>query len=54
MAYRADDKGYRFDTQRITAGYDPYENLKAVSLPIYATAAFEFEDVQEVRDSSYL
>ncbi len=50
MAYRADDKGYRFDTQRITAGYDPYENLKAVSLPIYATAAFEFEDVQEAHD----
>jgi len=36
---------YRFDTQRVHAGYDPSEHNLAVSPPIYQTAAYDFKNV---------
>lgn len=37
---------YRFDTQRLLAGYDPSEHNYAVSPPIYQTTGFELKDVK--------
>jgi O-acetylhomoserine (thiol)-lyase len=37
---------YRFDTQRIRAGYEPKDHNYAVSPPIYQTASYEFRDVE--------
>lgn len=41
---------YRFDTQKVRAGYDPTEHHYAVSPPIYQTAAFELESVEYTRE----
>ncbi len=40
---------YRFDTQKIRAGYEPKEHNYAVSPPIYATAAYDFRDVESAK-----
>lgn len=37
---------YRFDTQRIRAGYEPKDHNYAVSPPIYQTASYDFRDVE--------
>lgn len=37
--------GYRFDTQKLRAGYDPEDHNYAVSPPIYQTASYDFRDV---------
>jgi O-acetylhomoserine (thiol)-lyase len=36
---------FRFDTQRLRAGYNPAQHNQAVSPPIYATASYDFRDV---------
>ncbi|MDR0821969.1 MAG: aminotransferase class V-fold PLP-dependent enzyme [Oscillospiraceae bacterium] len=46
----ADNKEYRFDTQRVRAGYDPKNHNNAVSPPIYQTAAYDFRDVEHARN----
>ncbi|MDR0653431.1 MAG: aminotransferase class V-fold PLP-dependent enzyme, partial [Synergistaceae bacterium] len=40
------DISYRFDTQKVRAGYEPSEHRYAVSPPIYQTAAYDFRDVE--------
>jgi O-acetylhomoserine (thiol)-lyase len=40
---------YRFDTQRVRAGYEPKEHNQAVSPPIYQTAAWDFRDVEHAK-----
>lgn len=40
---------YRFDTQRLRAGYEPSEHNYAVSVPIYQTTAFDFRDVEHAK-----
>jgi O-acetylhomoserine (thiol)-lyase len=51
MAIEKQESGaYRFDTQRLRAGYDPKEHNNAVLPPIYQTAAYEFRDVQYAKD----
>jgi len=40
---------YRFDTQRLRAGYDPKEHNYAVSPPIYQTTSFDFRDVEHAK-----
>ncbi len=37
---------YQFDTQKVRAGYEPKDHHYAVSPPIYATAAYDFRDVE--------
>lgn len=37
---------YQFDTQKVRAGYESKEHHYAVSPPIYATAAYDFRDVE--------
>jgi O-acetylhomoserine (thiol)-lyase len=41
---------YNFDTQRLRAGYEPGEHKYAVSPPIYATASYDFRDVENSRN----
>ncbi|MDR0330238.1 MAG: aminotransferase class I/II-fold pyridoxal phosphate-dependent enzyme [Chitinispirillales bacterium] len=41
---------YRFDTQRVRAGYEPKEHNYAVSPPIYQTAAYDFRDVENAKN----
>jgi O-acetylhomoserine (thiol)-lyase len=41
---------YKFDTQKILAGYEPSEHHYAVSPPIYQTVAYEFRDVKNALD----
>lgn len=41
---------YRFDTQKIRAGYDPKEHKYAVSPPIYQTAAYDFRDTENAKN----
>jgi O-acetylhomoserine (thiol)-lyase len=43
-------QAYRFDTQRVRAGYDPKEHNFAVLPPIYQTAAYDFRDVEHARN----
>ncbi len=40
----------RFDTKKLHAGYDPKDHNYAVSVPIYATTAFELDTVQRSDD----
>ena len=40
------DISYRFDTQKVRAGYEPSEHRYAVSPPIYQTTAYDFRDVE--------
>jgi O-acetylhomoserine (thiol)-lyase len=37
---------YQFDTQKVRAGYEPKDHHYAVSPPIYATASYDFRDVE--------
>ena len=42
-------QAYRFDTQKVRAGYDPREHNLSVLPPIYQTAAYDFRDVEHAR-----
>jgi O-acetylhomoserine (thiol)-lyase len=46
QATSAQTQAYRFDTQRVRAGYDPTQHQNAVSPPIYQTTSYDFRDVQ--------
>jgi len=50
MASKTPIPVYRFDTQRVWAGYDPKEHQNAVSPPIYQTTSYDFRDVQHAKD----
>jgi len=50
MANDKQENTYRFDTQRLRAGYEPKEHQGAVSPPIYQTAAYDFRDVDHARN----
>lgn len=50
MSNTIETQEYRFDTQKVRAGYDPAEHHYAVSPPIYQTAAFELESVEYTRE----
>lgn len=41
---------YRFDTQKVNAGYDPEKHNYAVSPPIYQTAAYDIPSVDFARE----
>lgn len=41
---------YRFDTNRLDAGYNSADHSYAVSTPIYATASYDLKSVQYARD----
>jgi O-acetylhomoserine (thiol)-lyase len=51
---------YRFDTQKVRAGYEPKDHKYAVSPPIYQTAAYDFRDTENaaalfgLREQGYL
>ncbi|HOM02787.1 MAG TPA: aminotransferase class I/II-fold pyridoxal phosphate-dependent enzyme [Acetivibrio sp.] len=49
MANELEKTSYRFDTQRLRAGYDPKEHNYAVSPPIYQTTSFDFRDVEHAK-----
>ena len=49
MANELEKTVYRFDTQRLRAGYDPKEHNYAVSPPIYQTTSFDFRDVEHAK-----
>ncbi|MBQ8921992.1 MAG: O-acetylhomoserine aminocarboxypropyltransferase/cysteine synthase [Oscillospiraceae bacterium] len=40
----------KFDTLKITAGYNPLEHNLAISPPIYQTTAYDFKDTQHAED----
>lgn len=40
---------YRFDTQKVQAGYRPQDHNYAVSPPIYQTASYDFRDVENAK-----
>ncbi len=50
MANETPLSAYRFDTQKIRAGYEPKEHNYAVSPPIYQTASYDFRDVQNAKN----
>ncbi len=41
---------YRFDTQKVRAGYEPKDHKYAVSPPIYQTASYDFRDVENAKN----
>ncbi len=41
---------YKFDTQKVRAGYEPKDHNNAVSPPIYQTTAFDFRDVEHAQN----
>ncbi|MFV0412827.1 MAG: O-acetylhomoserine aminocarboxypropyltransferase/cysteine synthase family protein [Oscillospiraceae bacterium] len=41
---------YRFDTQKVRAGYEPKDHNYAVSPPIYQTASYDFRDVENAKN----
>lgn len=41
---------FRFDTQRVRAGYEPKAHNYAVSPPIYQTTSYDFRDVQHAKN----
>jgi len=43
------NENYRYDTQRIHAGYDSDNHFHAVNTPIYQTAAFDLGDIDRAR-----
>lgn len=49
MANNLKKLSYRFDTQRLRAGYEPKDHNYAVSVPIYQTTAYEFRDVEHAK-----
>ena len=42
--------GYKFDTQKIRAGYEPSDNQQAVSPPIYQTASYDFKSTDHAQN----
>lgn len=46
MAKEGSTPVYKFDTQKVRAGYEPKDHNYAVSPPIYATTAYDFKDVE--------
>jgi len=50
MATESAVQAYRFDTQRVRAGYEPKDHQGAVSPPIYQTASYDFRDVEHGRN----
>lgn len=46
MANEESTPVYQFDTQKVRAGYEPRDHNYAVSPPIYATASYDFRDVE--------
>ncbi len=46
MGNETQKKDFRFDTQKVRAGYEPKDHNYAVSPPIYQTAAYDFRDVE--------
>lgn len=42
-----------FDTNRVQAGYDPREHHNATNLPIYATASFEYNSMEQAERIKY-
>jgi O-acetylhomoserine (thiol)-lyase len=50
MANETQAPAYRFDTQRVRAGYDPKEHQNAVSPPIYQTTACDFRDAEHAKN----
>ncbi len=46
MSNEASNTAYQFDTQKVRAGYEPKDHNYAVSPPIYATASYDFRDVE--------
>lgn len=49
MSNTTDVSSYRFDTQKLRAGYEPREHNYAVSPPIYQTASYDFKDVENAK-----
>lgn len=49
MANNMEKSTYRFDTQRLRAGYEPKDHNYSVSPPIYQTTAFDFRDVEHAK-----
>lgn len=50
MANEAPIPVYRFDTQKVRAGYEPKDHKYAVSPPIYQTASYDFRDVENAKN----
>lgn len=50
MADEAFVPAYRFDTQKVRAGYESSEHNHAVSPPIYQTASYDFRDVDNAKN----
>jgi O-acetylhomoserine (thiol)-lyase len=50
MPSKEQASAYRFDTQKVRAGYEPEKHNYAVSPPIYQTAAFDFQSVEYARE----
>ena len=42
-----------FETNRVQAGYDPREHHNATNLPIYATASFEYNSMEQAERIKY-
>jgi len=49
MSSNSTNISYRFDTQRLRAGYEPKNHNYAVSPPIYQTTSFDFRDVEHAK-----
>jgi len=49
MASNSNKSAYKFDTQRLRAGYEPKEHNYAVSPPIYQTTSYDFRDVEHAK-----
>lgn len=49
MAINSEKSTYRFDTQRLRAGYEPKEHNYAVSVPIYQTTSYDYRDVEHAK-----
>ena len=49
MSSNSSNISYRFDTQRLRAGYEPKNHNYAVSPPIYQTTSFDFRDVEHAK-----
>lgn len=50
MSEEASKQAYRFDTQKVRAGYEPKDHQYAVSPPIYQTASYDFRDVENAKN----
>jgi O-acetylhomoserine (thiol)-lyase len=50
MANETQTTAYRFDTQKVRAGYEPKDHNYAVSPPIYQTTSYDFRDVEHAKN----